>query len=79
VTWADFLNDWNLWPKYFNTSERTGIMLLDSQNLTKVYTEVVPYIVSKGGCYEIDTDYSRSENKRYESLKKRGCEMIIKV
>jgi histidyl-tRNA synthetase len=79
VTWADFLNDWGLWPESFDSPDRTGIILLEPQNLGKVYGEIIPNILYSGGCYEIDTDYSRSENKRYETLKKRGCNTIIKV
>jgi histidyl-tRNA synthetase len=79
VTWADFLNDWGLWPESFDSPDRTGIILLEPQNLGNVYGEIIPNILYNGGCYEIDTDYSRSENKRYETLKKRGCNTIIKV
>jgi histidyl-tRNA synthetase len=79
VTWADFLNDWNLWPDFGMNQNRVGILLLNSENLPKVYDEIIPGLNTKNIPFEIDYEYSRSENKRYESLKKRGCSEIIKV
>jgi histidyl-tRNA synthetase len=79
VTWSDFLNDWNLWPDFNMNQNRVGILLLNSQNLPKVYDEVIPELNKKNIPFEIDYEYSRSENKRYESLKKRGCAEIIKI
>jgi histidyl-tRNA synthetase len=79
VTWSDFLNDWNLWPDFNMNQNRVGILLLNSENLPKVYNEIIPELNTKNVPFEIDYEYSRSENKRYESLKKRGCGEIIKV
>jgi histidyl-tRNA synthetase len=79
VTWSDFLNDWNLWPDFNMNQNRVGILLLNSENLPKIYNEIIPELNTKNIPFEIDYEYSRSENKRYESLKKRGCGEIIKV
>jgi 8-oxo-dGTP pyrophosphatase MutT (NUDIX family) len=47
--------------------------------LKKIYTEIIPELQKQGKSYEIDYDFTRKENKRYENLKKRGCKQIIKV
>ncbi len=77
VTWGDFLTDWNLWPDFLANQNKVGIMLFDSNDIYKIHSEVIPSL--KGQPYDIDYEYQRSENKRYETLKKRGCTNIIKV
>jgi histidyl-tRNA synthetase len=79
VTWADFLTDWNLWPDFELSQERVGILLLNQADLSKVYNEIIPELNTKNIPFEIDYEYSRSENKRYETLKKRGCNDVVKV
>ncbi len=78
VPFGDFLEDWNLYPS-FDQSQKTGIILLDSNNLVKLYKETILELQSKQIEFEIDYDLERSENKRYESLKKKGCDNIIKI
>ena len=50
-----------------------------SQTLTKLYTEIIPELERQGKTWDIDYDFDRKENKRYEVLKKRGCSEVIKV
>ena len=66
------------WKKA-NYPEVVGVMVLDPANLGLVYKEVLPGLSQRNKTWDIDYDYSRAENKRYESLKKRGCAEIIKV
>lgn len=47
--------------------------------LNKIYTEIIPELQKQGKTWDIDYDFNRKENKRYENLKKRGCGRIIKV
>lgn len=77
VTWSDFLTEWELWPDFKNSQNLIGIMPFDIKNLDEVYSNVIPSL--DGQPYDIDYEYHRSENKRYETLKKRGCTTIIKV
>ncbi len=79
VTWADFLNDWNLWPDFEKDQKRVGILLLTPESINEVYAKTITNLNAQNIHFEIDYEYSRSENKRYESLKKRGCSEIIKV
>ena len=79
VTWADFLTDWNLWPDFSLGQKRVGILLLNPESITEVYAKNIPELNAQDIPFEIDYEYSRSENKRYETLKKRGCGVIIKV
>ena len=50
-----------------------------SQILTKIYTQIIPELQKEGKTWDIDWEFDRKENKRYEHLKKRGCTKIIKV
>lgn len=59
-----------------STQSKTGDL---SQILTKIYTQIIPELQKNGQTWDIDYDFDRKENKRYESLKKRGCSQIIKV
>jgi histidyl-tRNA synthetase len=77
VPWADFLTDWNLWPDFKVDNNLVGIMPFDKNDLGEIYSKVIPSL--DGQPFDIDYEYQRSENKRYETLKKRGCTTIIKV
>jgi histidyl-tRNA synthetase len=77
VPWADFLTDWDLWPDFTVNKNLVGIMPFDINDLAEIYSKVIPSL--GGQPYDIDYEYQRSENKRYETLKKRGCTTIIKV
>ena len=79
LTWHDFLTEWNLYPDFDNVNNKVGIMLNSEKDLVKIFTTIIPELKSKGKIFDIDYDYSRNENKRYETLKKRGCTEIIKV
>ena len=50
-----------------------------TQILNKIYTKIIPQLQKSGQTWDIDYNFERSENKRWESLKKRGCSEIIKV
>ena len=77
VPWSDFLTEWNLWPDFAASQNMVGIMPFDIKDLIEIYSKVIPSLGSLP--YDIDYEYHRSENKRYETLKKRGCASIIKV
>ena len=77
VPWADFLTEWDLWPDFKSNQNLVGIMPFDIKDLSEIYSRVIPSL--DGQPYDIDYEYQRSENKRYETLKKRGCTSIIKV
>lgn len=77
VPWSDFLTEWNLWPDFKANQNLVGILVFDKTNLAEIYSSVIPSL--NGQAYDIDYEYHRSENKRYETLKKRGCTNIIKV
>ena len=77
VPWADFLTEWNLWPDFKADQNLVGIMPFDIKDLSEIYSKIIPSL--DGQPYDIDYEYQRSENKRYETLKKRGCTNIIKV
>jgi histidyl-tRNA synthetase len=77
VPWSDFLTEWNLWPDFKANQNLVGIMPFDIKDLPEIYSKVIPSL--GGQPYDIDYEYQRSENKRYETLKKRGCTSIIKV
>jgi histidyl-tRNA synthetase len=77
VPWADFLTEWDLWPDFKVNQNIVGIMPFDIKDLSEIYSSVIPSL--NGQPYDIDYEYQRSENKRYETLKKRDCTNIIKV
>ena len=76
VTWSDFLTEWNLWPTENFEKEKTGIIAFSDEDLLEIYTQILPTLTET---FEIDTNYQRSENKRFDGLKKRGCTKIIKL
>jgi histidyl-tRNA synthetase len=80
VTMAAFLDNWNLWPQSLEQKEnKVGLMPFSQEDLLAIYQEILPKLKAQGQPFEIDYDYRRSENKRYESLKKRGCGEVRKV
>lgn len=79
VTWWNFLDNWNLWPQNLGqTLEKVGLMPKSENDLIKIYTEIIPELQKQNKPFEIDYNYTRNENKRYEFLKKRGCINVIK-
>lgn len=79
ITWSEFLENWNLWPEKFNELEKVGIIPLSEENLLSIHTDIIPKLKEEGKSFEIDYSFSRSENKRYETLKKKGCGEIVKI
>ena len=79
VTWNDFLTEWNLYPNLENLDDKVGIMPFGVDDLKEIYTTIIPELMSKNQTYDIDYEYDRNPNKRYETLKKRGCGKIIKL
>jgi histidyl-tRNA synthetase len=76
---SEFLDSWNLWPVKFDELEKVGIMPFSEENLLEVYNQIIPKLKQENKTFEIDYSFIRSENKRYETLKKKGCSEIIKV
>jgi histidyl-tRNA synthetase len=79
VTWDDFLTEWNLYPDFDNLNQKVGIMPFSNQDLEEIYIKIIPELVAKNQPYDIDYEYDRNPNKRYETLKKRGCSEVIKI
>jgi len=80
VTMTEFLDGHNLWPEDISKPvTKVGILPASRDDLHELYQTILPNLISKQQAYDIDYDYSRSENKRWQSLKKRGCDSIIKV
>lgn len=87
VTMLEFLQNWNLldgnenfetWKKA-NVKEKVGIMPFLNSDLSQIYTQIIPELEKLGKTWDIDYDFDRKENKRYENLKKRGCGEILKL
>lgn len=79
VTISEFLDNWSLWPEdLFERENVVGIIPKSSKSLETIYAETIPQL-KKDQIYDINYEFERSENKRYETLKKRGCDEIIKV
>jgi histidyl-tRNA synthetase len=84
LTWHEFLEGWNLYPDFSVQKAKVGIMPIlenatQEQILEKIYTQIIPDIQSKNQDFEIDYDFARNPNKRYESLKKRGCSEVLEI
>lgn len=80
VTMDEFLTNHSLWPKNMTGDvQKVGIIPYSRANLEEIYSTITPSLTSSGQIFDIDYSYSRSENKRYETLKKRGCHTILKV
>jgi histidyl-tRNA synthetase len=78
VPFGDFLDDWNLLPELKQT-QKTGIILLNPDSVVQLYQQTIPELQAQKIDFEIDYDFERSENKRYESLKKKNCNNILKI
>ena len=79
ATMASFLDNWNLWPTTLDVTSdaKVGLLPNSDQDLIKIYTEILPQLRAQNRAFEIDYDYQRNPQKRYSSLKKRGCQEII--
>jgi histidyl-tRNA synthetase len=78
VPFGEFLENWGLYPD-FTTRKKAGIMLESQESLVNAYHDLIPKLKAQDYIIELDYQYDRSENKRYESLKKRGCDLIGKI
>jgi histidyl-tRNA synthetase len=74
-----FLEYWGLYPKDLGKIERVGIVPKSIEDIKHVYEELIPKIIGENKTFDIDYDYDRTPNKRYETLKKRGCSTIIEL
>ncbi len=80
VTMANFLDNWDLWPEGLSqTPNKVGLMPFNDEDLLKFYQEIIPDLRTKNQPFEIDYDYDRSENKRFETMKKRECQEIKRL
>jgi histidyl-tRNA synthetase len=79
LTWHEFLVGWNLYPENLGESTKVGILALNRDSLTEIFDKTIPKLISENKLYEVNYEYERSENKRYDALKKRGCGEVIKV
>jgi len=80
ATMNEFLTNWNLWPDFENIQiVRVGLMPFSDSDLVKIYNDIIPKLRTEGKTWEIDYDYQRNEEKRWISLKKRGCIEVLKL
>jgi histidyl-tRNA synthetase len=75
----EFLEFWNLYPESIEKVSKVGIIAKDNNSLLKIFKEIIPNLQMEGKTFDIDYDYTRSNNKRYEQLKKRGSIEIIEI
>jgi histidyl-tRNA synthetase len=75
----EFMMNWNLYPVIDSSKSKVGIIPKSSQDLVKIYTEVIPNLNLTSQPYDIDYEYTRPNPKRFETLKKRGCDKIIEL
>jgi histidyl-tRNA synthetase len=76
VPFGEFLNNWNLFPNNINTLDKVGIIVSEQSKVAEVFNTIIPAIMAQGKTFDIDYEYSRKENKREETLLKRGCQEI---
>ena len=74
-----FLENWDLYPKNLTKVKRIGILPKSLADIKEVYEVIIPKIISENKTFEIDYEYDRTANKRYETLKKRGCDDVIEM
>ncbi|NJL96751.1 hypothetical protein HC864_02960 [Candidatus Gracilibacteria bacterium] len=77
VSFHEFLLNWNLYPEKFSSLIKVGIIPKSPDNLPQVFSEIIPALHQVNKTFDIDYQYDRKENKRYDTLKKRGCDEII--
>jgi histidyl-tRNA synthetase len=74
----DFLEEWNLYPELATDNNKVGFLPMNQDQVIAIFATQIPELNNKSIPFEIDYDYDRSENKRYESLKKMGCGEVIR-
>jgi histidyl-tRNA synthetase len=79
ATMHEFLTNWDLYPDFQAGLQKVGIMPFAETDLEKIYLEIIPALRAEGKSFEIDYDYTRNQEKRWISLKKRGCSEVIKL
>jgi histidyl-tRNA synthetase len=79
VTMNEFLEGWGLYPDFQSDLSKVGIIPFDNNSLTEIFNTIIPRLISENKIFEINYEFDRSENKRYQALKKRDCQDIIKI
>jgi histidyl-tRNA synthetase len=79
VTMHEFLSGHNLYPNFNENLQKVGILAVSEESLIKIFKTIIPNLIQAGKIYEINYEYSRSENKRRQTLNKKGCKEIILV
>lgn len=77
VSFHEFLEGWGLYPDSTNTTEKIGYVVKSPDSLLELFNSIIPEIISQGKTFDIDYEYDRKENKRIETLNKRGCKKIV--
>lgn len=78
VSMGEFLDFWKLYPEGIDKNNNTvGIIAKNQRSLEEIFTTIVPELIQDNKTFDIDYDYTRSINKREESLKKRGVKGVI--
>jgi histidyl-tRNA synthetase len=77
LTMAEFLEGWNLWPHESFEQHKVGLMPSSPTDIKMIFTQVIPNLIASGTVYEINYEYDRSQRKREEALRKRGCQKIM--
>jgi histidyl-tRNA synthetase len=75
----EFLEYWRLYPQDLESKNKVGLMPASEESLLKMYQTTIPELLSNNQTFDIDYEYSRANNKRFESLKKRGCEKVVEI
>lgn len=79
VSMHEFLEGWNLYPDLSGQIHKVGIVVEHESLISKVFSQVIPTLKVQNKFWDIDYTYDRAQNKRIESLKKRGCQEIVVV
>jgi histidyl-tRNA synthetase len=80
VSFHEFLVDWNLYPEKLNDDIiMVGIIPENEESVKKAFVELIPNLKIAGKSWQFDYDFQRSQNKRKESMQKRGCNELIYI
>ena len=77
VSMNEFLEGWDLYPKYFEEVTKIGIILTSNYSADELYSKIIPDLKAQNKRWDIDYSWDRSQKKRIETLKKRGCTEIL--
>ncbi|MGL4757953.1 MAG: ATP phosphoribosyltransferase regulatory subunit [Patescibacteria group bacterium] len=76
VSFHEFLEGWNLYPTNLDQLTKVGFVVTDPSKIQELFLIHIPKATEEGFTFDIDYDYDRAQNKRVESLNKRGCKKI---